>query len=145
MEFYIERIKDYSAGLTEAVNKLLVQLNEAANPLTDSDVKDMIASSVNKLFVARKLNDKEMIGMLTLIVFRIPVAKRGLLEDLVVDRKYRGKGIATKLISTAINEARRNGASYLYFSSNPKRVAANRLYRHLGFKKRETNLYRVEL
>lgn len=145
MKFYIEKIKDYSAGLTEAINKLLAQLNETAIPLTDSDVKYMIASSVNKLFVARRLNDKEIIGMLTLIVFRIPVAKRGLLEDLVVDRKYRGKGIATKLISTAINEARKNGAKYLYFSSNPKRVAANRLYKHLGFKKRESNLYRVEL
>ena len=145
MEFYIERIKDYSEELTKAINKLLVQLNETAIHLTDPDVKDMIASSVNKLFVARKLSDKEIIGMLTLIVLRIPIAKRGLLEDLVVDRKYRGKGIATKLISTAINEARRNGVAYLYFSSNPKRVAANRLYQHLGFKKRETNLYRVEL
>lgn len=145
MEFHIERVKDYSEELTRAINKLLVQLNEAAVPLNGQDVKDMISSSANKLFVARKSDSKEIIGMLTLIVFRIPVAKRGLLEDLVVDKEYRGKGIATKLISTAINEARKNGASYLYFSSNPKRVAANRLYQHLGFKKRETNLYRVEL
>ena len=145
MEFYIERVKDYSAELTNSINKLLVQLNETAIPLRDLDVKDMIASSVNKLFIARKSDTKEIIGMLTLITYRIPVAKRGLLEDLVVDRKYRGKGIATKLISEAISEARKDGALYLYFSSNPKRVAANRLYRHLGFKKRETNLYRVEL
>lgn len=145
MEFYIEKVKDYSTGLTQAINKLLVQLNEAAAPLTDQDVRDMISSSVNKLFVARKSDSKEIIGMLTLIVFRIPIAKRGLLEDLVVDEEYRGKGIATKLISEAINEARRNGALHLYFSSNPKRIAANRLYQHLGFEKRDTNLYRVKL
>lgn len=145
MEFYIERIKDYSEELTEVINKLLSQLSETAVLLTDSDVKDMIASPANRLFVARKLSGKEIIGMLTLIVFRIPIAKRGLLEDLVVDKEYRGKGIATKLISTAINEARRNGVAYLYFSSNPKRVEANKLYQHLGFKRRKTNLYRVEL
>lgn len=145
MEFYIERIKDYSEELTKAINSLLVQLNETAAPLNDQGVKDMITSSVNKLFVARKSDNKEIIGMLTLITYRIPVAKRGLLEDLVVDREYRGKGIATKLISTAISEARKDGALYLYFSSNPKRVAANKLYQHLGFEKRDTNVYWIKL
>lgn len=145
MEFYIERIKDYSKELTETINSLLVQLSETAIPLVDSDVKEMIASSANRLFVARKKTNKEIIAMLTMIIFRIPYAKKGLLEDVVVDGQYRGKGIGTKLISAAIDQARWERVKYIDFTSHPKRVTANRLYQHLGFKKRKTNIYRIKL
>lgn len=145
MEFYIERIKDYSVGLTEAINKLLMQLNETAIPLTDLDVKNMIVSSVSRLFVARRLDNKEIVGMLTMIIFRIPYAKKGLLEDIVVDKEYRKKGIGTKLIATALDLARKEGVVYLDFTSRPTRTSANNLYQHLGFKKRNTNIYRILL
>lgn len=145
MEFYIERIRGYSVELTSTVNKLLKQLSETAALLTENDVKAMIASQGNCLFVARRLDNREIVGMLTLIIFRIPFAKKALIEDLVVDKEYRKKGIGTKLILSAITEARRRKVSYLDFTSNPKRVAANRLYQSLGFKKRDTNVYRIEL
>lgn len=145
MEIYVEQIKNYSIELAEAVNRLLKQLNETAITLDKRHIEDIIASSANRLFVARKKNNKEIVGMLTLIVFRIPYAKKGLFEDVVVDEKYRGKGVGTKLISYAIGQARKEGITYLTFTSNPKRVAANRLYQHLGFKKRDTNVYRIEL
>lgn len=145
MEFYIEQIKTYSSQLLEALNKLLKQLDNAAGPLTEKAIKYMINSPCNRLFVARKLDNKEIIGMLTMIVFRIPFAKKGLLEDLVVDKEHRGKGIGTKLITTAINQARKEGVLCLDFTSRPTRVAANNLYQRLGFKKRETNIYRIIL
>lgn len=145
MEIYIEKLKDYSLELIEALNKLLKQLDNAATPLTKNDIENMIASPANRLFVARRKNNKEIIGMLTLITFRIPFTKKGLLEDIVVDKKYRGKGIGTKLISAAIDEARREGVACIDFTSHPKRVDANRLYQHLGFEKRDTNVYRIEL
>ena len=144
MEIYVEQIRDYSEKLKKALNKLLNQLNEAAIPLTEVGTRATIESPVNKLFVAR-LKDKKIVGMLTLTVVRVLFAKKGLLEDLVVDKEYRGKGIGTKLISSAISQARKEGVAHLDFTSNPKRVEANRLYTHLGFKKRDTNVYRIEL
>ncbi|MEK7060924.1 MAG: GNAT family N-acetyltransferase, partial [Patescibacteria group bacterium] len=63
--------------------------------------------------------------------------------DIVVDEEYRGKGIGTKLITAAINQARKEGVKHIDFTSRPQRVAANRLYQRLGFKKRETNVYRL--
>ena len=145
MEFYVEQLKTYSLELTAALNKLLKQLDEVANPLTKMDIENMIVSPANRLFVARKLDNKEIIGMLTLIVFRIPFAKKGLLEDVVVDKTYRGKGVGTKLITTAINKAREEGVSYLDFTSRPTRVEANRLYGRLGFEKRNTNAFRLNM
>lgn len=145
MEFYIEQIKTYSLQLLGALNKLLKQLDNTADPLTEKAIKYMINSSSNRLFVARKMDNKEIIGMLTMIIFRIPFTKMGLVEDVVVDKEHRGKGIGTKLITTAINQARKEGATCLDLTSRPSRVAANNLYQSLGFKKRDTNVYRILL
>lgn len=145
MEFYIERIKDYSEELTEAINNLLVQLNKTAIPLTDLDVKGMVASPANRLFVARKKTDKEIVGMLTLIIYRIPVWKKGWVEDVVVDKAYRNNGIATKLIRHAIENAKDEGVTSLNLTSSPKREIANKLYKRLGFEERDTNVYWIKL
>lgn len=145
MEFYIEILKKFSLELITALNKLLKQLDNTATPLTKADIENMIVSPAIRLFVARRLDNEEIIGMLTMIIFRIPYAKKGLFEDIVVDKEYRKKGIGTKLIATALNLARKEGVVYLDFTSRPTRMAANNLYQHLGFKKRDTSVYRIIL
>lgn len=145
MEFYIEILKNFSLELTESLNKLLKQLDNNAIPLIKQDIENMIVSPASHLFVARRQDNKEIIGMLTMIIFRIPFAKKGLLEDIVVDKEYRKKGVGTKLITTALNLARKEGVSYIDFTSRPTRTAANNLYQHLGFKKRDTSVYRIIL
>ena len=145
MEFYIEILKNFSFELPTALNKLLKQLDNTANFLTKSDIENIIASPSNRLFVARRKNNNEIVGMLTMIIFRIPYAKKGLLEDIVVDKEYRKKGIGTKLIAVALSLARKEGVVYLDFTSRPARTAANNLYQHLGFKKRDTSVYRIIL
>lgn len=145
MEFYIEQLKIFSLELTTALNKLLKQLDNAATPLTKEDIENMISSTANRLFVARRSDNNKIVGMLTLIVYRIPVWKKGWIEDIVVDKEYRKKSIGTKLITTALKLARREGVVYLDFTSRPTRTAANNLYQHLGFKKRDTSVYRIIL
>ena len=145
MEIYIEKVTNYSVGLTETINRLLVQLNETAVKLTNQDVKNMISSSANKFFVAKESGNKKIVGMITLIVFQTAFTRKGIIEDVVVDKEYRGKGIGTKLVTSAIIEARKEGTTCIDLTSNPTRIAANKLYQHLGFKKRDTNVYRIEL
>jgi len=145
MEISIEQLKTFSSELPLFLNKLLKQLNEDAVPLKETDIKNMIGSSANHLFVARRSDNQEIVGMLTLIVYRIPVWKKGWLEDLVVDKKYRNKGIATKLIYHAIKNAKAEGVLCLNLTSSPARVDANKLYNRLGFEKRDTNAYSIKL
>ena len=97
MEFYIERIKKFSPELTAAINNLLSQLDNKVALLKNEDMEEMVVSPANRLFVARRSDNKEIVGMLSLIVYRIPVWRKGWLEDLVVDKEYRNKGVATKL------------------------------------------------
>lgn len=144
MDIFIEQLKTHPKELAEILNKLLKQLDSNSKNLKRTDLQEMIASPTNRLFVAKKGN-KEIIGMLTLIIFRIPFAKKGLLEDFVVDKKYRGKGVGTKLIKTAVKQAKKENVRYLDFTSRAERATANRLYENLGFKKRNTNNYRIIL
>ena len=145
MEISIEQIKTFSPNITQDVNNLLGQLDPTSKPLRDRDVREIIDEQSNYFFVARESINRRIVGMLILIVYRILVCKKGWIEDVAVDKEYRNKGIATKLINCAIEIAKANGISSLNLTSRPERENANKLYIKLGFKKRNTNVYRIEL
>ena len=65
-----------------------------------------------------------------------------LLRSLAVSEAARGKGVGEKLNKAAIKRTFDSGARTLDLTSRPSREAANRLYQKLGFKIRETNVYR---
>lgn len=90
-------------------------------------------------------NQAQVVGMLTLNTCMSPTGKRGWIEDVVVDEAYRGKALGRKLVDYAIGLARERGIQVLMLTSKPKRVAANALYRSVGFESKETNVYKMQL
>jgi ribosomal protein S18 acetylase RimI-like enzyme len=86
-----------------------------------------------------------IVGSLTLVLFRIPTAIRAWIEDVVVDESARGRGVGEALSREALRVAADAGARTVDLTSRPSREAANRLYQRLGFKQRDTNVYRIEL
>jgi ribosomal protein S18 acetylase RimI-like enzyme len=88
--------------------------------------------------------DDVIVGSLTLVIFHIPTGIRAWIEDVVVDADARGKGVGEALNKFALAEAKRQGATTVDLTSRPSREAANRLYQRLGFKARETNVYRYD-
>lgn len=144
-EIYIEEVTHFSPEVADAVRNLAQQLDENFQPLTDDDLKFMISSSNTHLYIARLKKKNKIIGMITLVVYRIPYKMKAQLEDIVVDKTMRGKGVGTVLVQFAIDKAKEFGAKSLNLTSNPKREAANKLYENLGFKKRDTNVYRLSL
>ena len=78
-------------------------------------------------------------------MFRIPSGVRAWIEDVVVDEAARGQGVGEALNREALRLAAEQGARTVELTSRPSREAANRLYQRLGFKMRETNVYRYEL
>ena len=83
-----------------------------------------------------------IVGMLTLVTFRLPTGVRAWIEDVVVDSGSRGQGVGEALTQAAIELATARGAQTVDLTSRPSREAANRLYRRMGFEPRETNVYR---
>jgi ribosomal protein S18 acetylase RimI-like enzyme len=97
------------------------------------------------MFIARSVDTGQIIGSLTLALFRIPTGMRAWIEDVVVDEAARGQGVGAALNHAALERARREGARTVDLTSRPTREAANRLYKRLGFVQRETNVYRFSL
>jgi len=123
-----------------AVNQLLPQLSSSAPPLNLERLIEIIQSSSVHLYIARE--EKEVLGMLSLVLFPIPTGMRAWVEDVVVDEKARGKGVGKALSEHALREALRLGAMTVDLTSRPSRIAANQLYQRVGFAKRDTNVYR---
>lgn len=105
----------------------------------------LISSDASVLLCARYPDERsEISGLLTLIVYRVPTGMRARVEDVVVDESMRGRGIGTALVRHALDLARKAGADGVALTTNPRRAAANRLYRSLGFNQWKTNLYFYE-
>ena len=129
--------------LLTAFHRLIPQLSSSSTPISTDQLAEMIAADSTTIFVATK--EQEIVGLLTLVVFRIPTGVRAWIEDVVVDESARGYGVGEALNRAALNDARRRGAKTVDLTSRPSRAAANRLYQRLGFVARETNVYRFTL
>ena len=67
------------------------------------------------------------------------------IESVVVSSRCRGKGFGRELMSAMIDAANGLGVHHIQLTSNPARVAANRLYQELGFERYETNCYKMKM
>jgi ribosomal protein S18 acetylase RimI-like enzyme len=122
----------------EGLNRILPQLSSSAPALTLEELEEICVNDT--VFIAR--DNGVIVGSLTLVIFRLPTGLRAWIEDVVVDQAARGRGVGEALNKAAIKATFDSGARTLDLTSRPSREAANRLYRKLGFKARETNVYR---
>jgi ribosomal protein S18 acetylase RimI-like enzyme len=54
---------------------------------------------------------------------------------MYVDDKYRGKGLAKKLLDTALTYAKTAGLKEIFLGTVEEMIAANKFYQKNGFKK----------
>jgi ribosomal protein S18 acetylase RimI-like enzyme len=132
-----------SADVLAACHRLIPQLSSSSAPISAKELEEIIESDTTVLFAAR--SGQEIVGLLTLTIFRIPTGVRAWIEDVVVDNQARGQGVGDALNRAALAEAERRGAKTVDLTSRPSRESANRLYQRLGFKQRDTNVYRYDL
>ena len=132
------------AQLVEAIGRLVPQLSDSAQPPTEVQLREIVDSPATRLLVARE-DGGAIVGALTLVTFRIPTGVGVWIEDVVVDAAARGRGTGEALVREAVRLAESAGARDVNLTSRPDREAANRLYARLGFQRRETNFYRLEL
>jgi len=132
-------VNKVAQNILDGLNTLLPQLSDSATALTETELQEIVQFECCTLFVA--MENDTVLGGLTLIVFRIPTGIRAWIEDVVVHKTKRGKGIGGLLTRHAIAHAKTLGARAVDLTSNPLRGAANRLYQKVGFIKRETNVY----
>ena len=140
----IKEINRFSARVFNAVLRLLPQLDSNSELPTKKHLKGILKSKRTHFFIA-ELDNKNIVGILTIGTYDIPSGTKVWIEDVVVDESQRGKGFGKELMLFAIDFAKSIGAKAIELTSRPSRIAANQLYQKLGFVIHETNLYRYPL
>ncbi|MDA3894591.1 MAG: GNAT family N-acetyltransferase [Desulfobacteraceae bacterium] len=139
----IFEVTEYKEFFLDALNRLLPQLSSSAEPLTKTDLMEIIKSRSTKLLFAE--DNSQISGILTLVFFKIPTGTRAWIEDVIVDSETRSKGVGNLLVQHAIKLAKEMGAETIDLTSHPLREPANRLYQKLDFEIRKTNVYRYTI
>ncbi|MGH9224073.1 MAG: GNAT family N-acetyltransferase [Acidimicrobiales bacterium] len=140
MPVQVEEATEAPPEVVEAVQRLVRQVSSNAPLPTADEVAAIAASPASILLIAR--DGPHILGMLTLVLFRIPTGVRALIEDVVTDESARRRGVGTALTQEALRRAVEAGARTVDLTSRPSREDANRLYQQLGFQRRDTNVYR---
>lgn len=89
------------------------------------------------------LDGERIVGCVTLCVFHSPTGTKASVEDVVVSSAYRGQHLGKQLMEYVLEQAKAFAPIELHLTSNPMRVAANKLYQSIGFQKKETNCYQM--
>ena len=138
----VEQVDVVTDTLVAALERLIGQLSSSSAAPGHAELQQIVASPATTLLIARGA-DGAVIGTLTLALFRIPTGLRAWIEDVVVDEDARGQGAGEALTREAVRIAEDAGARTVDLTSRPSRGPANRLYMRLGFRQRETNVYRA--
>ena len=139
----IKQLTTATQDVLSRINSLLSVLTENLPLLTYDNLVEIIDSDNTTVFVAEE--NGEIAGMLTFVTYRIPSGQKAWIEDVVVDKSKQGKGVGKALVERAIEYAEQLNISKVDLTTAPFRVAANILYQKIGFIKRETNVYRLQM
>lgn len=124
------------------LNCLLAQVSAGAEPLTHESLGHILEYSLLVLAQAVSEDGTRIVGMGFSSPVRSGSGLRMHLNDIVVAQEHRGQGLARRIVTDLLEHAKRDGARSADLTSNPERETANELYRSIGFKLRETNVYR---
>jgi ribosomal protein S18 acetylase RimI-like enzyme len=138
----IVEVAQITDEICEAFERLIPQLTLSSPPPARDELAEVIAAPHSLLFVARDSDlADEIVGTLTLVLYRTPISLKGRIEDVVVDARVRRKGIGVALMRAALRRATRAGARSVSLVTGPSNEAANRLYQSVGFETRERRVY----
>lgn len=140
---WLEESNSVSGHFAEGIADLLRQLSSTPRTL-DRTVVEAIGRSPN-VHLLLALREEVPVGMLTLATLDLLSGRKAVIEDVVVDAHWRGKGVAETLVRRAVQRARNFGAQKVDLTSRPDRLSGNRLYEKCGFERRETNSFRLRL
>jgi GNAT superfamily N-acetyltransferase len=141
----IEAVTEVTPQIHAALARLLRQLNARLPVPSAERLQRIIDDPAVTLLVAK--DGDEIIGTSTVIVYSTPFWIKARLDEVVVDESARGQGVGEALVHACLDIGRERGAEVAELQSGrgPERAAAHRLYERIGFKLRETDVFRIEL
>jgi len=140
----IKELKETTIDALDGINNLLPQLSSSAQNISIERLSELVLSDNSIIFLGFD-ESGQILGMLSLIIVKIPTGNKAWIEDVVVDQNARGKGLGKSLMNHALEDAKKRGVKSIDLTSRPSRESANMLYQNLGYEIRQTNVYRYKL
>ncbi len=131
---------DFISDTSDQIKALFAQLNAS---ITQRDALE-IASTAETVFLGC-WHGNTIVGMALMATYKVISGHKGMVEDVVVHKEYRGKGIGKRLMQGLLQEARSLQLSEILLFTGHHRKAAISLYTSLGFTLKESGLYRLPL
>lgn len=144
MDYQISAFSENHLGRWNDLNGLLAQLSESARPLCAEEWREILMEPSTRMFVATD-GVGVPVGMATVCRTLAPTGIKWWVEDVVVSDHVRGHGLGRRLVEYALDYISSIESASVMLTSRPSRVAANNLYRSMGFGQKETNVYRMNL
>lgn len=137
--------------IVKAINDLLNTLSERTKPTDTDHLVKLICQDNFRLYILEV--DGMIAGMGSFFIVRTLMKCEASIEDVVISPNFQKRGLGIMIGEHLIKCAKDEGASAIELTSNTARVAGNKLWAKLGFRKigtkivngRETNIYRLEL
>lgn len=129
-------LKENMAYDLDRIKELLFQLDPSAE-LNEQYLYRALLTGV----VAKKYVDGKLVAFGWVFPRQTLLRKQAVVEDMIVDQEYRGKGYGKEILRLLIEAMRSQDIEVMELTTNPKREAANALYKSEGFWLHETNHY----
>jgi GNAT superfamily N-acetyltransferase len=134
------QIRAASEADLPSILALYVEVEDDGRVLSIEEARSIFARMRNypdyKVYLA--VLDGSIVGTFALLIMDNLAhmgAPSGVVEDVMVHRDWRGKGIGKQMMQFAMDRCRERGCYKLALSSNLKREAAHRFYDRLGFQR----------
>lgn len=138
----VEELFSYTSNDLKDLNSLMHELSPTS--FCNENILDNVLNDDNShAYVIRE--EGHIVAAGTLCIVHTLEFTNAVIESVVVSSNHRGQGLGKVLIQHMIDEAKQMNVHSIHLTSNPKRVAANKLYQNLGFVKYETNCYILDL
>jgi ribosomal protein S18 acetylase RimI-like enzyme len=138
MPIQVARLTEATSDVVEQLNVLIPQLKPLWAPVSVTSLAQLIESPT-RVYVARC--EGSVVGITLLVPHRHLGGLRFHVEDVVVDTSSRRRGIATRLLATAMADAPEDVISF-DLRSHSFRREAHELYVSLGFEASDTTVFR---
>jgi len=130
----IEDVKE----LCRLLNQLFTQEAEFLSDEMSQEIalKKIISDeSIGEIFVAQK--DDKIVAMVTILytVSTVLGAKVAILEDMIVDKQYRGQDIGSSLIDFSLKSIKEKGCVRVTLLTDDNNFKAHKFYEKHGFVK----------
>ena len=133
------------------IRKLTLELIEAMGNTEGIDIKLIAENCQNLLSEANSHILVAEIGGVVVGFVNFTTRKTilhrglsGLIDEIIIAKNYRGKGLGKQLLSSAIEKSRQLGCCEVEVSTEKTNIKAREFYRQCGFKERGV-LFEIDL